>query len=181
MGSNFSLDFFNIPCNIVPLGLSDFNLRAISFPFRSYPKAGTVRSIIMKENRKKAIIYQWFCHVTEKIFVGRALSGHTRLRSYWQPSVLSKKTPIYISIFSHTHNNHALYIFEEVGDTDKRERSLLLAREQHYLDKIFTELPRNKILNLSPTAGNNQGYSHTKEFKLLRTGTVRYFKSYVLS
>ena len=172
MVPSYSLDIINIHCNNTSVLSTAGLCGAISLPIRSYPNAGALRSIIMKENRKKAIIYQWFCHITDKIYVGSAKNGHTRLRSYWQPSVLSKNAPIYNSLFIYTHNNHALYILEEVGHTDKIERSLLLEREQHYLNKIFSQFPRNMILNLSPTAGNNQGYSHTEEFKLQRTGIL---------
>ena len=83
----------------------------------------------MKDNQNKALIYQSFCHVTEKIYGGSAMNRHTRLRSYWQPSVLSKKSgKIYNSILDYTHNNHALFILDEVGDTDKIKRFILLER-----------------------------------------------------
>lgn len=47
----------------------------------------------------------------------------------------------------------------------------MLQREQYYLDKIFNNDLYLK-LNLSPTAGSNLGFKHSKQFRLNRQSVL---------
>lgn len=72
---------------------------------------------IINENRNRALIYQWTCNITQKIYIGRSSNGSARLRSYFYPRVLRRNLPIYKRLVHYFDNNHSLFILEYVGNT----------------------------------------------------------------
>jgi len=119
---------------------------------RSYMNAQEKRTVISKENKNRAIIYQWQCRITGKIYIGSAMNGINRLSSYWYPSVLSRNLPVYKSLLFYSHENHSLFILEDLGASNSITKEDLLAREQYYLDMLFKTYP-DKALNICIIAG----------------------------
>jgi len=140
-------------------------------PLRYYVNAEDERSNIASQNRGRSIVYQWFNLITGQIYVGSGLNGSARLISYWSPSVLAKKTRIYLSILQYTHSNFALAILEDLGPTGDITRADLLVREQYYLNSIFDEYSHIH-LNHAPFAGSTAGLIHSPEFIANRTGSL---------
>lgn len=60
---------------------------------------------------------------------------------------------------------------EDLGSTGSLAKKDMLAREQYYLNILFSKYPMLK-LNNSPTAGTNLGFKHSLKFKLSRTGKL---------
>jgi len=125
--------------------------------------------LIGSENKKHSVIYQWLNLITGKMYVGSAWNGSSRLLSYWTPSILRRKYPIYHNINYYGIHNFALAILEDLGTSGTVTKEYLLSREQYYLDKLFNKYP-NLVLNLSKVAGYTKGYKHKSEFSLSRKG-----------
>lgn len=138
-------------------------------PVRYYANAGVSRQRIVQDNRKRAVIYQWTCLITGKIYIGSAINGASRISSYWFPSVLARNFPIYQSLLFYSHANHSLSILEDLGATHDVSKEMLLEREQHYLDILFLNYYYSAI-NLAVTAGNTLGIKHGPEFSAKRSG-----------
>lgn len=128
-------------------------------------------NLIGKENKKRTIIYQWYNLINNSIYVGSAWNGSIRLLSYWTPSRLKINLPVYKSLVKYGHNNFCLAILEDLGLTGSTPKSIMLQREQLYLDIIFNNESYLK-LNLSPNAETTLGLKHSEQFKLNRTGRL---------
>lgn len=140
-------------------------------PVKYYNNSHQYRSSIIKENKNRAIIYQWTCLITGKTYVGSANNGATRLNSYWYPSILSCNLPIYTSIAYYSHANHSLAVLEDIGTTGNVSKTYILEREQHYLDMLFSDYA-DLALNLSVTAGSTLGVKHSREFSAKRSAVL---------
>jgi group I intron endonuclease len=166
---NFSYSLLNIPVifygpHIKPSFLTE------RLPVRIYKPLLNL-NLIGKENKNRTVIYQWINLITGKIYVGSAWRGSIRLLSYLRPSVLNRNLAIYNNLNKYGHNNFILIILEDLGITGKVSKNFMLEREQYYLDIIFNNYSCLK-LNNSPTAGNNLGFKHKKEFKMNRSGQL---------
>ena len=140
-------------------------------PVRVYTNPKMNRNLIGSENKKHSIIYQWTNLITGKMYVGSAWNGSSRLLSYWTPSILRRKYPIYNNINYYGVHNFALAILEDLGCSGSVTKEYLLSREQYYLDVLFNKYP-NLALNLSKVAGSTKGYKHKPEFSLSRKGDL---------
>ena len=140
-------------------------------PVKIYDNPNYHRNLIGSENRKRSIIYQWFNLITGKIYIGSAWNGSTRLLSYWSPSFLRRKYPIYNNINFYGIHNFSLAILEDLGTSGSVDKEFILSREQFYLDKLFNDYP-NLVINLSKVAGSTKGYKHRPEFGLNRSGQL---------
>jgi group I intron endonuclease len=140
-------------------------------PVRVYENLNYDRNLIGSENRKHSLIYQWLNLITGKIYVGSAWNGSSRLLSYWTPSILRRKYPIYYNINYYGVHNFALAILEDLGSSGSVTKEYLLSREQYYLDKLFKKFP-NLALNLSKVAGSTKGYKHRPDFSVNRKGNL---------
>ena len=140
-------------------------------PKRIYEKPHYNRNLIGSDNRKRSIIYQWLNLITGKIYIGSAWNGSTRLLSYWTPSFLRRKYPIYHNINYYGIHNFTLAILEDLGPSGSVTKEFILSREQYYLDKLFNNY-LNLIINLSKVAGSTKGYKHKPEFGLNRKGPL---------
>ncbi len=140
-------------------------------PIRIYENPNYNRNLIGSDNRKRSIIYQWLNLITGKIYIGSAWNGSTRLLSYWTPSFLRRKYPIYHNINYYGVHNFALAILEDLGTSGDVTKEFILSREQYYLDKLFNNYS-NLVINLSKVAGSTKGYKHMPEFGLNRKGQL---------
>ena len=105
------------------------------------------------------------------MYVGSAWNGSSRILSYWTPSVLRRKYPIYYNINFYGLHNFALAILEDLGDSGSVSKEFILSREQIYLDRLFKEYP-SLAINLSRIAGSTKGYKHSPEFSKNRSGVL---------
>jgi group I intron endonuclease len=179
-----SLDFTILINSVIPLSISlkyrdNKNLKFpngphkkpqwLKKPVRIYENPNYYRNLIGSENKKHSVIYQWLNLITGKIYVGSAWNGSSRLLSYWTPSILRRKYPIYHNINYYGIHNFALAILEDLGSSGTVTKEYLLSREQYYLDKLFNKYP-NLVLNLAKVAGSTKGYKHRPDFSLRRKG-----------
>lgn len=139
-------------------------------PVRVYNNPNLERNKIGSDNRQVAVIYQWVNLITGKTYVGSGMNGATRLLSYWRPSMLNRNSLIYNSICYYGHCNFGLAILEDLGPMSNVTKEMLLAREQYYIDLLFTT--PGISLNLSPQAGSTKGYKHKPAFGLSRSGKL---------
>lgn len=141
-------------------------------PVRTYPNAEENKTALVQDNRKRLIIYQWVNLINNKIYIGSALNGATRLVSYFTPTVLAKGLAVYTEILIYGHSNFAVAILKDLGPTGSMTQNELFAVEQAYLDLVFSTLNFDMRLNRSKTAGVSSGYVHSDEWKAARTGEL---------
>ena len=179
-----SLDNLIFVSNVIPIliSLKHRKIDSIKFPkgphikpqwlnnpIRVYENPNYNRNLIGSDNKNRSIIYQWLNLITGKIYIGSAWNGSTRLLSYWTPSFLRRKYPIYHNLNYYGIHNFALAILEDLGTSGSVTKEFILSREQFYLDKLFNNYS-NLVINLSKVAGSTQGYKHKPEFGLNRKG-----------
>lgn len=144
---SISLKYRNRKENTFPYG-PHINIKCLREPVRFYNNPNLFRNIIGKENKNRSIIYQWVNLINGKTYVGSAWNGATRLLSYWTPSILRRKYPIYQNISYYGIHNFSLAILEDLGDSGTITKECLLSREQYYLDILFKNYS-TEVLNLS--------------------------------
>lgn len=164
------LKYIKNPVNKLPHGPHKKPLW-LDNPVRTYNNPNYHRNLIGSENKKHSLIYQWTNLITGKIYVGSAWNGSSRLLSYWTPSILRRKYPIYHNINYYGVHNFSLAILEDLGASGSVTKEYLFSREQYYLDMLFNKFP-NLALNLSRVAGSTKGYKHKAEFGLSRKGNL---------
>jgi group I intron endonuclease len=97
--------------------------------------------------------------------VGSAVDLSRRLKDYYSPSKLKKKTNSYIcnALIHHTHLAFSLTILEyiDISNLDfENIRKLVLSREQYYIDTLVPEY------NIQKIAGSSLGKTHSAETKI---------------
>lgn len=122
-----------------------------STPIRFYDNLNYNRNLIGIENRKRSIIYQWTNLITGKIYVGSSQTGSARLLTYWSPSHLKRKTPIYLNLNYYGIHNFCLAILEDLGPAysisssrlsraqSRRRQEEIFKKEQLYLNILFNK------------------------------------------
>jgi len=125
-------------------------------PVVSYINTEKEKFIIYKENRNKSGIYRWNNLVTRSSYVGSAVNLTKRLSQYFSFRFLKKeiqrnKSIISNSLLKYGYNNFSLDILEYC------EPSLLIKREQYYLDTLKPEY------NILKIAGSRLGSKHSPE------------------
>ena len=138
-------------------------------PAIKYDNTDTDKSLILLENKGKTGIYLWTHKESGKIYVGSAVDLSKRLRCYYSISYISNerrsKSNINSAILKYGYNNFSLSILEyiDINNLSKAKlNKLLLEREQHYLDLIFSEAKPNTY-NILRIAGNPSGNKHSEE------------------
>jgi group I intron endonuclease len=131
-----------------------------------YSNVESNKSIILSDNKDKAGIYQWTHLESNKIYIGSAVDLSKRFKNYYSAYSL-KQVDNYISraLLHHGHSAFSLTILEYIDITNlsKEEvRKLILEREQHFLDLIFSEDEPNTY-NILKIAGNLLGFRHSEE------------------
>nr|YP_009690199.1 hypothetical protein PPIT_000095 [Porodaedalea pini]QEG56979.1 hypothetical protein PPIT_000095 [Porodaedalea pini] len=143
----------------------------LNTPIRVYDNPNYYRNLIGSYNKKRSVIYQWINLITGKMYVGSAWNGSSRLLSYWTPSILRRKYPIYHNINYYGMHNFALAILEDLGTSGSVTKDFILSREQYYLDILFNNYP-DLVINLAKVAGSTKGYKHKPDFGLSRLGKL---------
>lgn len=135
-------------------------------PIVSYYNADKDKSIIYKENKNKSGIYRWNNLITNKSYIGSSISLGGRFSNYYSLAYLKKRVKkgssiIYNSLLKYGYNNFSLDIIEYC------EPSVLINREQHYLDNLKPEY------NISKIAGSRLGTKQSKETKQLISNALK--------
>jgi group I intron endonuclease len=130
-------------------------------PVIIYLNAQTDKSNILTDNKGKTGIYLWIHIESNKKYVGSAIDLSRRLRYYYSSSNL-KREDNYISraLICHGYSAFSLTILEyiDISNLSSDEaKTLILFREQYYLDSL---LPEYNILKI---AGSRLGSKHTEE------------------
>jgi len=101
-------------------------------------------------------VYAIICNVTGAMYIGSSINIAQRLVDH----VVDNNTN------EHLQNAIAKYGLENFtfAVVEFCDREVLLGREQHYLDILFS-LPANLRYNFNPTAGSSLGYKHTEGSK----------------
>lgn len=125
-------------------------------PVVSYSNADKDKFIIYKKNKNKSGIYRWNNLETKDSYVGSALNLTNRLSKYFsfrflKRNILNSKSRINNSLLKYGYNKFSLDILEYC------ESSVLIEREQYYLDKLKPEY------NILKKAGSSFGYKHSLE------------------
>jgi group I intron endonuclease len=115
-------------------------------PVVSYINLERDKFIIYEENRNKSGIYRWNNLITGSSYVGSAVNLTKRLSNYFSTTFLKKELRRSNSIISNSllkygYNKFSLDILEYC------EASVLIKREQYYLDTLKCEYNILKIAN----------------------------------
>lgn len=141
-------------------------------PVVSYLNAYTNKNDICKNNKGRSGIYRWNNLITNKSYVGSSISLDGRFSIYYSTEALKRKlnigsSAIYSALLKYGYSNFSLDILEYC------EPSLLITREQHYIDLL------NPEYNLLKIAGSRLGFKHSNETKIKmsrnRIGSDKYF------
>src|SRR5579871_2752318 len=139
-----------------------------------YYNAETDKSTILTDNKGKAGVYQWKHRESGKIYIGSAVDLSKRLKIYYSPYGL-KRVDNYISraIILHGHSAFSLSILEYINISHLSKdglakKTLILEREQHYLDILQPEY------NILKIAGSSLGFTHSEESLAKRSGENHY-------
>jgi len=140
-----------------------FNKNLPNQPVIIYSNAETNKSIILKDNKNRAGIYQWTHIESGKIYIGSAVNLSRRLNDYYSPSKL-KRANSYIcnALICHTHSTFSLSIIEyiDISNLDfENIRELIISREQYHIDTLIPEY------NIQKIAGSSLGVFHTADTK----------------
>jgi len=131
-------------------------------PVKVYIDANVSKSDITKDFKDVSIIYMWFNKITGRIYIGSAVNGSKRLATYYQPSILRKKSLIYQSILKYGHASFSVIILDNCGNTSTVSKDDILEREKFYLDWALKTYGL-AVLNMLNIPGSSLGYKHTEE------------------
>ena len=104
----------------------------------------------------------WFNKDTGRVYIGSGSNGSRRLSTYYQPSILKKKSLIYQSILKYGHKSFSVIILEICGASKDVTKEFLLNREKFYMDWALKTYGI-AILNMLNEPGSSLGYKHTDE------------------
>lgn len=138
-----------------------------------YSNAKKDKLRIFKENNRKSGIYKWTNKINGKFYVGSAVNLTERLRGYFTPERLNKillksKSLISNSLLKYGYDNFSLDILEYC------EPSLLLEREQYYLDLL------NPKYNICKKAGSTFGKKHSLKTKNLISNSMKNYSTKII-
>jgi group I intron endonuclease len=125
-----------------------------------------------KELKGLAGIYAIICLITNTISIGSSTNLGDRMMDHF---LESSNIHLRNAINLHGLENFVMIVIEyvEINPEESLEvnKANLLAREQFYLDRLFT-LPEESRYNFLPTAGSSLGFTHTEETKQKISSTL---------
>ena len=151
----FTPDAFSILALPLSLGVNSSNEDKRIVPEKFYENADTLKKLIIDENKNKSGIYRWTNKSTGDIYIGQSTNLSSRFINYYNISYLSSKIHLIISraLIKYGYSKFSLEILEYC------DKSVLLKREQYYLDKL------NPSYNILKLAGSSKGFKHSEETK----------------
>jgi len=125
-----------------------------------------------KDLKGLAGIYAIICLITNTIYIGSSTNLGDRMMDHFLDS---SNIHLRNAINKHGLENFVMIVIEyvEINPEESLEvnKANLLAREQFYLDQLFT-LPEESRYNFLPTAGSSLGYLHSEETKQKISSTL---------
>lgn len=125
-------------------------------PVKIYANAYDMRKFILKENKNKIGIYKWTNKLNNECYVGSSINLWRRFLNYFNLSYISSvKNNLIISraLIKYGYSNFSFEILEYC------DISVLLEREQYYLDLLKPEY------NIEKIAGSSLGLIRSEETK----------------
>lgn len=138
-------------------------------PAASYTNLMDFKSVIYKENKKKAGVYRLSNLTSGKTYIGSSTNLAKRFSSYFSNNFLTReskrtKSMIYSALLKYGYSNFKLEVLEYC------DSKVLSCKEQEYLDMLR---PKYNILKI---AGSSLGFRHSPEtiakFKQTRKNRV---------
>jgi len=136
-------------------------------PIVSYLNADLERATIIKQNKSKSGIYRWVNVVNNKSYIGSSINLGRRFKEYYNYKHISevkRNFPIHNALLKYGYYSFKLEILEYC------ESSVLIKREQYYLDNLKPEY------NVLKIAGSMLGFKHSeftkKLFRITRLGRL---------
>ncbi len=120
-------------------------------------------------NNRIPVVYLITCKINNKIYVGSARSFYKRYCDYVQKSK-HPSTPIERAIHKHGLDNFVFSILERLPSDNK---TILLAREQYWIDTLQPFTSTQKGYNVCTIAGSCQGVTHSVEMRQRLSATKR--------
>lgn len=114
-------------------------------PIITYTNVDRNKFIIYEENVNKSGVYRWINKINGKSYVGSSVSLGNRFNDYYSLSSLTRKVKgsiiIYRALLKYGYKNFNLDILEYC------KISVLIEREQYYLDHLKPEYNILKVVN----------------------------------
>lgn len=154
-------------CQMPGINRKSENLnQGFSDPVVVYSNAEADKKLILSVNKGKSGIYKWTHIESGRFYIGSAVDLSNRLKYYYNSNNL-KRTDNYISraLLLHGYAAFSLSIVEYIdisGLSKKETKNSILAREQCYLDFIFSEKNPNTY-NMYTIAGSRLGFKVSEE------------------
>jgi group I intron endonuclease len=126
--------------------------RLVIVPVKTYENPEEQKSLILRENKNKSIIYRWVNKINNKEYIGSSSNAHVRLAKYFDKFILQNiNMSIYKAILKYGSSNFILQIIEYC------EPENVISREQFYLDNFDFEY------NQLSKANSSLGFKHSEE------------------
>lgn len=139
---------------VFPLGRSISTCSSEVEPVLIYTNPDEHKGLIAKQNKGKSGVYRWVHKNSGKCYVGSSSMLNDRFRRYFNHSYLSSSkrgaSLICKALLKYGYAGFRLEILEYCPS------SIVLDREQFYIDKLNTEY------NILKIAGSNLGYKHSE-------------------
>jgi hypothetical protein len=153
--------------NLKRLGLITKQFHSASNGIVVYDNVVKAKQEILQATRNKSGVYRWTNKVNGKSYIGSSVNLNARLSHYLSSNFLAKKiltskSAIYNALLTYNYENFSLEILEYC------DRSIVINREQYYLDKYEPEY------NILTKAGSSLGFKHSEQ-------TLSMFRSRKLS
>lgn len=153
--------------NLKRLGLIRKQYYSASNGILVYDNVLKAKREILQATRNKSGVYRWTNKVSGKSYIGSSVNLNARLSHYLSSNFLAKKiliskSAIYNALLTYNYENFSLEILEYC------DRSIVINREQYYLDKYEPEY------NILTKAGSSLGFKHYEQ-------TLSMFRSRKLS
>ena len=127
-----------------------------------YNDAYTMKKTILMENKNKAGIYQLINKITGDFYIGQSSNLSARFVKYYSLSYLNSNNFIISrALLKYGYSNFSIKILEYC------DKSVLLKREQYYLDEL------NPIYNILKKAGSSLGFKHSAESNLKKSQALK--------
>lgn len=124
-------------------------------PEKFYENADTMKKLVIDENKNKSGIYCLTNKSTGDFYIGQSANLSARFKNYYSISYITSRSNLIISraLIKYGYSNFSIKNLEYC------DKSVLLEREQYYLDTL------NPPYNILKLAGSSRGFKQSEETK----------------